>query len=134
MNKFANGSWIMCLRSNLNPNLFMLINNCMPRTGTRPHTWIVQGEIPHSQYLAFLQMRAQANYRGEQFLLTFEDFQTLWHGLWERKGRNKDGYCLVRINPSGNWVKDNVACLPRLEHLRRQKLYKQEKRNGKTHL
>lgn len=64
-------------------------------------------------------------------MLTFEDYQRLWMGNWDKKGRNKDDYCLVREDPEGAWVNGNVLCLPRVEHLRRQKLYKQENKNGK---
>lgn len=100
----------------------------MPRSGIRPHCWKVQGEIPHAQHLAWLQMRAQANYRKEIFLLTFEDFQMLWAGFWNRKGRGTDDYCLTREDPNGAWERSNVLCMPRVEHLRRQKLYKQDKK------
>lgn len=106
----------------------------MPRTGPRPHCWKVQGEQNHQQYLAWLQMRAQANYRGEMFLLSFEDFQELWQGHWHQKGRGSGSYCLTRRDPDSDWHKDNVFCIPRLEHLRRQKLYKQERKNGNRNL
>lgn len=100
----------------------------MPRTGTRPHCWKVQGEIPHQQHLAWLQMRAQANYRKEIFALSFEEFQRLWQGNWEQKGRGTGDYCLTREDPDGAWIWGNVLCLPRVEHLRRQKLYKKERK------
>ncbi len=104
----------------------------MPRQGPRPHVWKVQGEIPHKQYCAFLQMRAQANFRGESFRLTFEDFQNLWQEHWHLKGRGSEAYCLTREDPEGAWEMANVNCIPRIEHLRRQRLYKklenQEKR------
>ena len=103
----------------------------MPRSGPRPHCWKVQGELNHQQYLAFLQMRAQANYRGERFILTFEEFQSLWQTNWDSKGRGADDYCLTRKNPTGDWCLDNVQCVRRVEHLRRQKLYKKDKqKNG----
>ena len=97
----------------------------MSRTGPRPNCWKVQGEIPHKQYLAFLQMRAQANYRKEEFNLTFEDFQKLWQYHWDKKGRATDDYCLTREDPEGPWDRDNAICILRVDHLRRQKLYKQ---------
>lgn len=103
----------------------------MSRTGTRPHVWKVQGKIPHDQYCAFLQMRAQANFRKEKFSLTFEEFQMLWKDKWDMKGRSIDSYCLTREDPDGDWVMGNVSCIPRIEHLRRQKLYKKERNNGK---
>lgn len=96
----------------------------MPRQGPRPHCWKVQGEIPHQQYLSWLQMKAQANYRGEVFALSFEEFQRLWQGHWEQKGRGITDYCLTREDHKGAWIWGNVICMPRIEHLRRQKQYK----------
>jgi hypothetical protein len=84
----------------------------------------VQGEIPHAQYLAFLQMRAQANYRKEVFELTFEDFQTLWQENWYRKGRASEDYCLTREDPDGPWNRENAICIQRIDHLRRQRQFK----------
>lgn len=104
----------------------------MSRTGPRPHCWKVQGEIPHKQYLAWLQMKAQASYREESFELTFEDFQRLWQKNWDRKGRASDDFCLTRQDPMGAWSPENTLCVRRVEHLRRQKLYKKEQRNGTT--
>ena len=104
----------------------------MSRSGPRPHCWKVQGEIPHQQYLAWLQMKAQANYRGEVFALSFDEFQQLWLGRWDQKGRATTDYCLTREDPQGAWIWGNVICMPRLEHLRRQKFYKTEKKNGTT--
>jgi len=100
----------------------------MPKTGTRPHVWKVKGEIPHQQYCAWLQARAQANYRGEHFLITFEEFQNLWGDLWHRKGRQSNDYCLTRIDPVGAWIVDNVEVMPRLDHLRRQRQFKRSDR------
>lgn len=104
----------------------------MPRTGLRPHCWKVQGEIPHAQHLAWMQMRAQANYRGEEFNLTLEEFQYLWRDHWDMKGRGSDQYCLTREDPDGPWDINNTQCIVRLEHLRRQKLYKKDRQNGKN--
>jgi hypothetical protein len=95
------------------------------KKGPRPHVWKVQGEVPHRQYMCFLQMRAQANYRDEPFELTFEDFQEVWNGKWELKGRGSTDYCLTRDDPTGAWVRGNVVCLPRIEHLKRQRLYRE---------
>jgi len=99
----------------------------MPRSGPRPHTWKVQGDIPHQQHCAWLKMKAQAQFRGEPFMLTLEEYQLLWMGMWHRKGRGSDDYCLTREDPEGAWVVGNVYCIPRVEHLRRQRLYKKMK-------
>lgn len=102
----------------------------MSRTGPRPQCWKVQGEIPHKQYLAWLQMKAQASYRKELWMLTFEDFQQLWLGRWDRKGRGINDYCLTREDPDGAWVMGNVFCLERREHLKRSGRLKAEKRKN----
>jgi hypothetical protein len=99
----------------------------MSRTGPRPHTWLVQGEIPHQQHIAWQRAKAQANFRGEVWLLSFEDFQRLWQEHWQQRGRGSDGYCLTRDDPDGAWALGNVDCIPRVEHLKRQKLYKTER-------
>lgn len=101
----------------------------MSRTGIRPHTWKVQGDIPHRQYCCWLQMRAQAMYRGEEFLLTFEDFQRVWAGKWDSRGRGSDDYCLTREDPEGVWDSTNTVCVKRGEHLRRQRMFKKQKKS-----
>ena len=104
----------------------------MPRAGPRPHVWKVQGEIPHQQYVAWLKMKAQADFRGEPWQFSFEDFQQVWQGHWEPKGRGKDDYCLTRTNIQEAWSKGNVECIPRIDHLRRSQQRKKEMReNGK---
>jgi hypothetical protein len=91
----------------------------------RPNTWKVKGDIPHAQYECYLQMRAQASFRGDLFLLTFEQYQELWRDRWHLKGRGSNDYCLNRIDPQGPWEVGNVECYTRREHLRRQAVYKQ---------
>lgn len=86
----------------------------------RPHLWKVQGERPHQQYCAWLQMRAQANYRGETFDLTFEQYQAVWSQHWDLKGRGVANYCLTRIDQEAGWHMANVICIPRIEHLQRR--------------
>lgn len=92
----------------------------MPRTGTRPHVWKVQGLVPHQQYIAWQRAKAQAAFRDEAWTLTFEQFQTVWCGQWERRGRLRDDYCMTREDSQGAWSIDNVKCIPRLEYLRKQ--------------
>ena len=104
----------------------------MPRTGPRPHCWKIQGAENHEQYLAFLQMRAQANFRKEKFELAFEDFQAAWQGKWMFKGRRRGDYCLTRLNQESAWTKDNVQCILREQHLsNQQKLKKIKKEKAK---
>ena len=99
----------------------------MPRTGLRPHVWKVQGEIPHEQYCCWLKMKAQANFRGEEWQLLFEDYQAVWQGKWDQKGRDIMSYCLTRIDGEGAWHKDNILCIPRHEHFKRSGQAKKDK-------
>jgi hypothetical protein len=96
----------------------------MSKTGLRPHLWKVQGEIPHKQHLAWLRAKAQANYRGELWMLTFEEFQTLWMPYWERRGRGTEDFVMSREDPDGAWVLGNVSCVRRIDYLKRQREYK----------
>lgn len=104
----------------------------MARTDPRPQCWKVQGELPHKQYRCWIQHKNQANFRKEEYSLTFEQYQELWRDKWDMKGRSSDNYCLTRIDPEGSWHIDNVECVPRIEHLRRQGFNRRGKpRNGK---
>lgn len=96
----------------------------MPKSGPRPHCWKVQGELNHEQYIAWLRMKAQAQFRKEPWALSFEEFQGIWHSHWDLRGRGSKDYCLTRVDPEGSWSKDNTACMMRCEHLRRQRLYR----------
>ena len=96
----------------------------MPRTDPRPHLWKVQGDIPHKQHIAWQRAKAQANYRKEVWLLTFDEFQRLWTPYWHLRGRGTHDYVMSRDDPDGAWALGNVAVIPRIEYLRRQKDYK----------
>jgi hypothetical protein len=106
------------------------INRSMSRTGTRPERWKVQGEIPHAQYCAWLQMKAQASYRKEIFTLSFEDYQSVWGNNWHLKGRGVNSYCLTRNDLDGAWTVDNILCIPRTEYLKRKKRWKTKTRTA----
>lgn len=99
----------------------------MPRgskPGPRPHTWIWKEEPRHSQHLAWMRAKAQANFRGETWELTFEDFCGIWDPYWHNRGRAVDNVCLCREDPTEGWTKDNSVIMTRLEHLQRQRLFK----------
>ena len=90
----------------------------------RPHTWKVQGEIPHKQYIAWMRAKAQANYRNEVWLLSFDDYQRLWQGHWERRGRGTQDYVMMREDHQGAWALGNVQVTQRYDYLRRQAQYR----------
>lgn len=86
-----------------------------------PHLW-VSGPDPrrHEQYIAWLRHRAQANYRGEIYSLTFEQWADIWDqdSAWENRGRGCEDLCLSILNPKLGWRSDNVKVVTRLEQLR----------------
>lgn len=106
--------------------IFMTLNKyiIMKSKVLRPKAWKVQGEIPHAQHLAWSRAKAQANYRKEVWLLTFEEFQQVWMGYWHRRGRGSTDYCMSREDPYGAWAIGNVSCIQRREYLCRQNMYK----------
>ena len=104
----------------------------MPRTGPRPKAWKVQGEIAHTQHTAWHRQRSQAHYRGELWLLTFEEFQLLWSSLWSKRGRSNTSYCMSRQDPELPWQLGNAEVIPRLDHLKRVRQQKMETRRELT--
>lgn len=99
----------------------------MTRPGPRPHTWKVQGEIPHKQHRAWLRAKAQAAFRDEPWTLTFEQWQAAWQQHWHLRGRTAEDYCITRRDPTQAWSEDNVETITRLEHIRRSKSWLQRK-------
>jgi len=102
------------------------------RPGPRPHTWIIQGEIPHQQYIAWQRMSCQARFRDEPWDLSFEEFQAVWQPYWHLRGRSVISYCLTREDPELGWTKDNVICIQRIEHLRRKNQETTRRRHEKN--
>jgi hypothetical protein len=101
----------------------------MPKQGPRPHLWKIQGKIPREQYYAYMQMQAQARFRGEEFTLTFHEFQDLWQGRWDCRGRASKDYCLTRRDSLQPWNSVNTICVERGLHLRTQRTLKTRKKN-----
>lgn len=101
----------------------------------RPHVWLV-GEDPykHQMYMPWLKAKAQANYRKEEWLLTFNEYYKLWKDKWEERGRDADQLCMTRHDWEGEWEIDNVYICTRKEHCARQGLARRgeirRKKNG----
>jgi hypothetical protein len=93
----------------------------MSRSGPRPHTWMVQGQEQHEQHIAWHRQRAQAIFRGEDWQLSFPEFQQAWQGRWHQRGRGREELCMTRLDPSAAWCLENIEVLTRLEHLRQHR-------------
>ncbi|CAB4165976.1 hypothetical protein UFOVP849_8 [uncultured Caudovirales phage] len=91
--------------------------------GPRPHTWVT-GPDPeeHRKYRVFIQQKNQAQWRGEGWDITFDQWKQLWDqsGQWHNRGRSRDCYCMTRRNVELTWTPDNVMIITREEHSRIQ--------------
>jgi hypothetical protein len=68
--------------------------------------------------------KAQCNYRQEEFTLTFEQYEQIWVGQWDKRGRTPDCVCMTRLDWDGAWELGNVEIITRAEHFRRQGAYR----------
>ena len=91
-----------------------------------PDNWITgPDEIEHDKYYAWLKHRCQAKYRGEDYSLTWEQWQTLWpNDKWFERGRSKHSLCLIQIDRAAGWHYNNVEVVERVEYLKRASEYR----------
>ena len=93
--------------------------------GPRPAVWLSgPDDQRHRQWIAFGRARCQARFRGEDWSLTFQDWEELWQGCWHLRGRHSQDLCLCRQDYSQGWHRSNVDLITHLEHNRRQKAWK----------
>lgn len=78
---------------------------------------------------AWMKHKAQANYRGEEYSLTIDEWMSLWTDeAFLQRGRDKDSLCLTQINIGEGWHLDNVEIVPRADYLKRAREYRANKR------
>jgi hypothetical protein len=70
----------------------------------------------HDQYVAWLKARAQARFRSEEWLLSFDQYQHAWQGHWHRRGRGGEDLCMTRQDRTQPWQVDNVELITRREN------------------
>ena len=83
----------------------------------RPNAWIVKDPEQHRKYLPWLRAKAQASFRGEKWTLSFKQFNELWGGLWDLRGRSSTDYCMTRLDPTKAWTVKNCVIVTRAESL-----------------
>jgi hypothetical protein len=71
-------------------------------------------------YQPWLVSKAQANFRGEEWQLTFEEYYQMWRNDWDNRGRYPENMCMTRIDKEGPWAVGNVHVITRKEHLQEQ--------------
>ena len=87
----------------------------------RPHVWRSgPDQFRHIKFIAWGRHKSQAQYRGEDYQMSFEDFETAWADQFDRRGRSADSLIMVRVDDERAWHLDNVELIDRREHLRRE--------------
>jgi len=87
--------------------------------GLRPHVWVSGPDaVRHNLYVMCSKSKAQADYRGEGWELTHDEYIDLWlvDNNYKNKGRAPENLCMTRIDPDLDWTIDNVHIISRLEH------------------
>ena len=91
--------------------------------GPRPGMWVTGLDpVEHKKYRVFIQQRNQANFRKEEWTMTFAEWKSVWDqsGQWENRGRTKDTFCMTRLDVEKPWTVDNAIIVTRHDHARRQ--------------
>lgn len=80
----------------------------------RPGRWATGPDpVKHMMYMPFLRARAQAKFRSETWLLTFDDYFQLWNGKWDRRGHKGDNLCMTRHDIDAAWTVANTFLITR---------------------
>lgn len=99
---------------------------------TRPHTWIIGPDpVEHDYYNKWLQQRNQAQWRGEDWQLPFEDWRRIWGTDIVNRGRLKGQLSMIRRDYRQPWTPDNVILVTREEQAVIQHLVTEDKRRRK---
>ena len=88
-----------------------------------PELWISGPDpIEHDKYYAWQKHKAQAKFRGEEYQLEWEDFQSIWpNDLFVQRGRRRGCYTMIRLDNTQPWSKDNVEVVTSEYHHQTQK-------------
>lgn len=99
--------------------------------GEKPNRWKT-GPNPelHRMYSPWLKSKAQAQFRAEDWLLTFDDFAELWGDKWDLRGRDGEDLCMTRTDPEKPWQHNNCEIVTRQEANRRSGIRKRLRKLG----
>ena len=83
------------------------------RNATRK--WISENVEKH----AYALQRVKARQRNIDFLLTFDEWWTIWRasGKWEQRGNGMGSYCMARYRDTGPYAVGNVRICTHQENL-----------------
>ena len=100
------------------------------KKGIYPQQWLSGPDlIDHKLYTDCQRARAQAWFRGEEWLITEQEYIDLWRedDHYLRKGRTTGSLCMVRLDIEKAWTLDNVMIIERTKHFRRAHEFKRLK-------
>jgi hypothetical protein len=90
--------------------------------GLAPWAWIYKDPFDHERHQAWAKARAQAHFRGSVWELSPEEFFQIWTSdKWAKRGRSSLSLCMIRIDRTLPFTKDNVTIVTRYEQITRDK-------------
>lgn len=68
----------------------------------------------------YTQQKSNAKQRGVGFLLSLEDWKSIWStsGKWDQRGRGSEKYCMCRVGDNGAYELGNVFIAKNKQNLR----------------
>tara|TARA_R110000796_G_scaffold176311_1_gene293176 strand:+ start:589 stop:897 length:309 start_codon:yes stop_codon:yes gene_type:complete len=67
--------------------------------------------------ISYNNSRSQARYRSESWSLDKETYFRLWNGMWDKRGRTMESYCMIQTIPGEGWHEHNVEIVCRREFI-----------------
>lgn len=65
----------------------------------------------HKMYRCYSQQKNQAQWRGEVWEISFDDYRTAWWDKWENRGRKAHNYVMFRLDITEPWTMDNTTII-----------------------
>jgi len=94
---------------------------------SEPEKWVTGPDpLRHEKYYAYLKHKSQAQYRNEEYKLTWAEWEAIWidDDVWFSRGRGRNDICLAKLDRSKPWEWDNVSLMKRIDYLRMPREFK----------
>jgi len=90
--------------------------------GSAPYAWKFKDPFDHERHVAYGKAKAQADFRGEGWELTLDEWFQIWdRESWSRRGRGSLDLCMVRIDRERPFSFFNVKLVERFWQIARDK-------------
>jgi len=94
---------------------------------SEPEKWVTGPDpLRHEKYYAYLKHKSQAQYRKEEYKLTWPEWESIWQDddTWFARGRGRNDICLAKLDRSKPWEWDNVKLMKRIDYLQMPREFK----------